>query len=289
MRKGLLIFCPDLQSLFLMVILCNMMISDYHVHSSFSPDAVAGMESMVRAAISMGLEEILFTEHYEFFSTGEPTKAFSGPYYLERIIVEAERLKKKYAGVIRIGCGLEIGQWQYAFKNISVILDSYDWDFILASYHKVNDIDLKMHDYRKENTDALLHIYLSGLLEISQHCNFDSLAHIDLIRRYAYMQGVDVRIEKEEAMVRRILRTIVQRGRMLEVNTSAYRQGLNEPFPSRTILEWYQQEGGRLVTLGSDAHCENDIARDFDRASALIESVKLTVAVQYHRKERWTV
>ena len=90
------------------------------------------MECMVRAASSRGLEEILFTEQYEFFSTGEPTKAFSGPYYLERIIVEAERLKKKYAGVIRIGCVLEIGQWPYAIKNIYVMLDSYAWDFITS-------------------------------------------------------------------------------------------------------------------------------------------------------------
>ena len=177
-------------------------------------------------------------------------------------------------------------RWSDCFAH-SRSTSSSPFDFVIASYHKVDDVDLKLHDYRREDVEALVQKYLCGLLEISAGCDFDSLAHLDLIRRYAHMQGVDVRIETHEEAVRAILSNIVRRGRLLEVNTSAYRQGLDEPFPSETILCWYRQEGGRLVSLGSDAHRTDDIAAGFERATTLVESLGLEVVtdpmVKAHR------
>ena len=98
------------------------------------------------------------------------------------------------------------------------------------------------------------------------------------------MQGVDVRMEAHEETVRTILSNIVRRGRLLEVNTSAYRQGLDEPFPPAIILRWYRQEGGRLVSLGSDAHRTDDIAAGFERATTLVESLGLEVETEPMRK-----
>lgn len=235
------------------------------------------MEDMVHGAISKGLETVVFTEHYEYLSTGEPTGSFSDPGNVERIADEVMRLRDAYAGRIRIGFGLEIGQWQFAHDKVERLLCSFPFDFVIASYHKVDDVDLKLHDYRREDVEALVQKYLCGLLEISAGCDFDSLAHLDLIRRYAHMQGVDVHIETHEEAVRAVLSNIVRRGRLLEVNTSAYRQGLDEPFPSATILRWYRQEGGRLVSLGSDAHRTDDIAAGFERATTLVEALGLEV------------
>ena len=42
------------------------LISDYHVHSSFSGDSDAPMEDMVKKGIELGLQRICFTDHMDY-------------------------------------------------------------------------------------------------------------------------------------------------------------------------------------------------------------------------------
>lgn len=44
--------------------------ADYHVHSTISPDAKGTMEEMCNAAMDAGIEEVAFTDHYEFYAGG---------------------------------------------------------------------------------------------------------------------------------------------------------------------------------------------------------------------------
>ena len=66
----------------------------------------------------------------------------------------------------------------------------------------------------------------------------------NIIKRMAD-KGKDVRAEVEE-----ILRTLIQNGCGIEVNTN---RG-NEPLPSAKWLRMYRQLGGEIITLGTDAH-----------------------------------
>ncbi len=256
---------------------------DYHVHSSFSPDARDEMRKMVEKAVSLGLREIMFTDHFEFFSDGRPGNFCSDENYVSFIAEEALSLRSEYSDRIYVGLGLEIGQMQFALKKSEEIIGSYPFDFILASYHKVGDVDLSRYDYLKTDIKSLVHEYLSGLLCIAQSADFDSLAHIDLIKRYAHRQNVEIKIEKEEALVRKILKTLVDRGKFLEMNTSSMRQCFEEFFPSDKILMWYKEEGGEVVTIGSDSHRTDDIAEDFDKAEKLVSALGLDVLKNYRR------
>ena len=42
------------------------MFADYHVHTSYSDDSEYPMEEVVRDAVSLGLEEICFTDHVDY-------------------------------------------------------------------------------------------------------------------------------------------------------------------------------------------------------------------------------
>ena len=121
---------------------------DYHVHSSFSPDARDDMRKMVEKAVALNLEEIMFTDHFEFLSDGRPGRFCSSVDYIPRIVDEVIRLRDEYAGCIYVGLGLEIGQMQFAEKESKKIVNSYPFDFILASYHKVHDVEqgIKVHN-----------------------------------------------------------------------------------------------------------------------------------------------
>lgn len=39
--------------------------ADYHIHSDFSPDSTLTMDQACEKAISLGLEELCFTDHLE--------------------------------------------------------------------------------------------------------------------------------------------------------------------------------------------------------------------------------
>ena len=58
----------------------NMTISaDYHMHSSFSGDSSAPMETMIQKAVSLGLTHICFTEHMDLdfpIEKGQPAGLF---------------------------------------------------------------------------------------------------------------------------------------------------------------------------------------------------------------------
>ena len=42
------------------------MLADYHVHTAFSNDSVYPMEDVVKDAISLGMEDICFTDHVDY-------------------------------------------------------------------------------------------------------------------------------------------------------------------------------------------------------------------------------
>lgn len=44
---------------------------DFHIHSNFSIDSKAQMESVVQAAIEKNMKSICFTDHVDFESTNQ--------------------------------------------------------------------------------------------------------------------------------------------------------------------------------------------------------------------------
>jgi histidinol-phosphatase (PHP family) len=70
----------------------------------------------------------------------------------------------------------------------------------------------------------------------------------------------------------RNLREIVQQGGLVEINSSALRKGLDEPYPTRAICEEYLKLGGKL-TLSDDSHGVAQVATNFSRAVNYIESL----------------
>ena len=94
------------------------MLADYHVHTEFSNDSVYPMEDVVKDAISLGIEDICFTDHVDYgpyrdwddprgieYRAGEEGE----PEWVELTNVEykkyfslIEKLKEKYHPIIII-------------------------------------------------------------------------------------------------------------------------------------------------------------------------------------------
>ena len=72
--------------------------------------------------------------------------------------------------------------------------------------------------------------------------------------------------EKVRPIVTEILKTVIQDGKGLELNTSYRRYGLMDTTPSVEILKLYRELGGEIVTMGSDAHAAEYVGGFMDEA-----------------------
>ena len=243
--------------------------ADLHVHSNMSPDSRETLDDICLKAIKLGLKTIAISDHYEFYWPERRHPVFNFKHVEEeQEIIEKARIR--YNGELNILFAIEIGQPHFDFHTAKKLVSSFDFDFILASFHKVGGTDLMSHDYMNEDErKKALYEYLDGLLIISELFDFDSLAHLDLIKRYSLKAGRIERIETEEERVREILRALAIRGKALEINTSLLRD-YDETMPSAEILRWFREEGGERITIGSDAHKREHVAYAFDCAERII-------------------
>lgn len=67
-------------------------------------------------------------------------------------------------------------------------------------------------------------------------------------------------------------RILIKNEIALEVNTGGYKYGLGEPNPCADILKRYKELGGKLLTIGSDAHDPAYLAYEFSRLRELLIS-----------------
>jgi histidinol-phosphatase (PHP family) len=88
----------------------------------------------------------------------------------------------------------------------------------------------------------------------------DIVAHADIVKRYGFDNYGPYRAELYEDEIRAVLQACAASGMALEINTSTLRRPIKESSPNKQIVRWFFEEGGRHITLGSDAHHPDQIA-----------------------------
>ncbi|WP_304943075.1 histidinol-phosphatase HisJ family protein [Vallitalea guaymasensis] len=245
---------------------------DYHMHSSISPDSNVPMEEMCQAAIDKGFREIAITDHFEFYSTGIIGNRFNEA-YLDEYFETINECKEKFNGRLIIKKGIELGQQHLQLEMSDRIVQLYKFDFVLGSVHKIKNVDLSQIIYNNSIIDIYCKRYLEQVYELVDKGDFDSLAHLDLIKRYASKRNVKVNLIDYRIELAQIFERLIERNKGLEINTSSLRQGLDEPFPAIPILKMYKSMGGEIITIGSDSHNPLDIGKDFDKVINILEDI----------------
>lgn len=111
------------------------------------------------------------------------------------------------------------------------------------------------------------------LQNIKIYDEFDVYGHIDYIVRYGGYPEKVIKYKDYQEILDEILITLIQRGKGIEINTSGFRYGLNAPHPNQEILARYKNLGGKMITIGSDAHKTEDMCADFDKATEILKEM----------------
>ena len=232
-----------------------MYLADYHTHTRISPDAGRSMTEMAEAALRAGMDEVCFTDHMEPVAwNGRDPIEF---YDWGALSKEFREAREALGDRIQLRLGIELGEAVLDLPRTAELLKGApELDFIIGSTHILSErfgfVDMYFF-HPEDEEEALLGIgdYLGLVRQTVEWGQFDVLGHLTLPLRYLNEnQGFHLSFDPFEAEVEDILRTVVQKGRGIELNTN---RG-NTPLPDEKWLRMYRDLGGEIITLGTDAH-----------------------------------
>lgn len=242
---------------------------DYHIHTHFSIDSEANMEAACQAAIARGIDEIAFSDHLDF-GPEDPAGDFPRAEYLAAI----EGCRSRYGNQLTIRAGIEVGEPHLFAEEAAGVVGVDDFDVVLGSAHYAVGMKAAwLEDFFEQPLRQAYESYFSQVVDLAAEGDFDVLTHIDLVKRDARKFGkVYDGPEPYADMIRTALRSLVERGKGLELNTSPLRRGQPEPCPSLEILRWYRDLGGEILVVGSDAHTPDVVGAHLDLAVEMAQS-----------------
>ncbi len=258
------------------------MISDSHLHTRLSADADQSdennLESFYAAAKAKKLRYFAVTEHCDILTGSEGYVNAD----LERYSEEASHLKGVISSDVGsrtvFGYGIELAHAHRCPDEACEILRKHNYDFVLGSAHILRDeTDFWGMNYSKYSENELFEMYsryVDEIYEISEACDFDSLAHCTYPLRYYARNGRLPEVCKSPSVFfpkyENILLNLISRKKALEINTSDISSG-GTFFPSEDIIRLYAELGGKLVTLGSDSHDFRKVGSGIEQAEALLK------------------
>ncbi|MCL1883039.1 MAG: histidinol-phosphatase HisJ family protein [Defluviitaleaceae bacterium] len=274
---------------------------DSHVHSEASPDSELRPTEAIIAAKNRGLG-ITFTEHvdYSCHDSINPN-ATDAPRGIGDFVCDFEKYPNMYKKLRGEGVmlGLEFGLTE-AFLDVNSKLAEGDYDFILGSIHTVDGVELYQASHGKlqnepyavqligDDTDlikASIRRYLIYANEMVNLCRFfDSFGHIDYIARYAPKVAEHFFYENFPNEFDALLKTIAERELALEINTSRFCEPYNFEKIMLKICRRFYELGGRLCTIGSDAHEVKNIGKSIEIAKELASEAELSAVYFKERK-----
>ena len=251
-------------------------LADYHMHTHNSGDSDAPMEDMIKSAINKGLKEICFTEHQdEDYPTCYDLPEF--PFILDVDSYRDEFLhyKELYADKIKMHFGVEIGmQTHVADKNLDFVKKG-GFDFVIASIHLVDKKDPYYPSFWDGDTPENIYkrTFEQTLDNIKLFTDFDVLGHLDYVSRYAPKGDTTYSYERFADQIDEILLYLIKNDKGLDFNSKLLGNDISLlPNPVPEVLKRYKELGGRIITIGSDAHTPGKVACGFEKMCKIAKS-----------------
>lgn len=242
---------------------------DYHMHSRVSYDAEFAPAQMALAAKAAGLREICFTDHMDY----------SQKIPHEEISFSPGEYRDAYRDVslpgLTIRHGIELGLTPWNKQEAARDLAAFPYDFVIGSIHHVDELDIYFPEFWLDKTPREAERrYLETMLEcVTVHDGFDVLGHLTYVSKSPSNPASRIiPLEDYRDIVEEILRTLVRKGKGMEINTSGLDR-IGDFFPGAEYLRRFRELGGEIVTVGSDAHTPDRVGRQIPEALSLLKDI----------------
>lgn len=245
---------------------------DLHVHLLGHNDRDANREN-IRAfldeASRRGLKEVGFADH---------------DYYWDQMNFPLIREVANDYPNLKVRIGLEAEYRPYEEGRIKNLLAQFPFDFVIGSVHEFDgwafDYPEEEVMHWKKDADELYSRYFEVVTLAAKSGLFTTIGHFDLIKVFGVRPLKDILTLADEALT-----TVAEHGLVLEVNTNGRYKPVQEFYPERRLIEEIQRRGIEF-TLGSDAHCAENVGRDLEEASQLLRQIGVQSVVGFSRLDK---
>lgn len=254
--------------------------ADYHTHSLLS-DGATSYEQMVLAAIEKGLDEIGLSDHVCLKPVVWAMQEVDLPVMTRQIM----EVREKYSHLITIRYGIEMDYFEGKEAEIARIIHSLPLDYVIGSVHFIGDWNFDGDEsfYGKWSNDDLYRIYFRLVQKAARSGLFDTIGHLDLIKKFGIYPESDL-----TGLVEETAAIISQSGLVVELNTGGLDKPCGEFYPSPRWLEILRNHD-IPVTLSSDAHHPTQIARHFQQAVHLLKKSGYHEIIRFKDRKRTPV
>lgn len=253
---------------------------DFHLHTKVSFDGIGRAEDMVAAAARAGLKAICFTDHLDYDPLGRDLDlAFDTQEY-------NDAYDHLYHPDVKIFRGMEFGLLPDNLDVFEKDLQRRPFDFVIGSAHFIEDLDIYYKEFWEGKTphQAFLSTLEQTLACVKAHDAYDVLGHLTYAAKQPHNPGhKPVLYEDFRELIDEILRTLVEKGKGLEINTSGVDK-CGRFLPDETVLRRFKELGGEIVTVGSDAHDVSRVGQYCQDACQLAADIFGYVCTYHGRK-----
>jgi histidinol-phosphatase (PHP family) len=243
-------------------------VTDYHMHSTFSPDAHDPPAELCRRALELGFTAIAITEHAEW----HPVRQQDGFPNADDYFAAIAQVQAEFEPLgLTVYSGIELGNPQDYPVQAAELVAAYPFDLVIGSLHWLYGENLQLEPCFAHRDPYQVYIdYFVELERMVTSFDFDMVAHFDRIFYRGVQLGAAFDAARLEPVVRPTLAAIARYDRALELNTRYLKHKFNWNEALVTMLRWFLEEGGSRVAVNSDAHRAAELGRNLELAEELL-------------------
>lgn len=281
--------------------------TNYHTHTTFC-DGKNSPEELVRWAVERNFTALGFSAHSLF--------PFTSPLHLpadehEKYCEEIRRLKEKFSDKIRIFVGFESEFLLPRYLPLKANYDKFRPDFLIGAVHMLSGESataLGFHgnfgdghfsvdgpaEHVKEGIAEVFggdgqlacRVYFASVRKMVATCDFDIVAHPDVLRRRNSAVGFFDEIAPW--YIEELEKTATAfKGKIVEINTGGIaRNCVSTPYPSPTFLRLIRECGGKIC-INSDCHRKEYLDAAYDVALDAAKEAGFKSLMILDGKNRW--
>lgn len=247
-----------------------------HTHTTFSHDGKNTPATMLEEAQKRGLAFYGVSDHFDYdydlsaFSEEERLALQNGD---EAEYFHALRhLQEDYEGVMNVALGAEFGfsEKPDVQDRYLTTYEKYRPDYVINSVHGQDGQDYARYVFAQDKKTTYKEYLRIVRASLDAPYPYDIVGHIGYVARYVPFEDRDFTFAEFGREIDDILQTIIQKGKILEVN-SANKTLAQRTLPATSIIKRYFELGGREISFGSDAHF---VERIGDKREEVVEILK---------------
>lgn len=249
---------------------------DQHLHTFLSFDS----EETFEAYLDKDLPIFVATDHFDLQN---PCSQFKDdiPNY-DRLCQIHQDLTNKYP--TKLLKGIELGVVPGQQAQIEAYLQTHPYDLHLLSIHQNGQFDYMDDVVLTMDKLKIAQMYFDQMELVLQTFKYGHiLTHFEYgLRRLSF--SAEELANHFEMQLTRILKLVIQRQMGLELNAKSFGKYQNAPLYDY-IIPLYQSLGGKLFTLGSDAHVAEDYQLLFPEMAQLLAKYQVNQLAVFQNQE----